>query len=203
MDISERIGLLPHVAWLADRSFVSTMLAFWLVTPIVPMLLACVFESRWLPLRPSRQFLSFFPGDLFLGVMMACLFQAARELPGVRVLPLWFHVVLQVVTIVAAVLLWNREKEARIYPPRAMRSPTKLYHDFVLYSFYGYVAVATIAAIIAAFIVYGTWPSWWTLAGGLLGLVWAMLVAKDSTAAGSAVKARFAHIEHWKPILRR
>lgn len=199
----DQLGLLGYANWLTGHGFLLTIFLCWLLTPGMMIVIAPLLESRWLPLGRYRQFRSFFPGDLFLGVSTAGLLVLAQTLPPV---PRWYnsgvwHWSVQIAAIAVALVLTWSEYKAGAYPLRAILSPTKLYHNFLLYGGYGYVALTTLVAVL-----FGSdWT--WSFAGWLVLcllplLWWGYLVIQDNSLSGEQArwKAASAHIEDWTPI---
>lgn len=208
MDTASKIGLLPGFGWVTGTgNFFLTLMICWLVTPVGMIAVGLICESRMVPLRPSRQFLSFFPGDIFLGVAAAGLLVMARQLPAeLR----WYnatawHVIVLVFTALVAVVMTYGEWKSGVYPTRAIFSPTKLYHNILLYVGYGYVIVTTLVAVVAGL----SWSSRPTFVAGLAcclvpGVIWGVLVVKDNSlsTAQSHDKAAHAHVGNWEPFWR-
>ncbi len=199
MNTADRIGLLPGFGWLADHSFGVTLGLCLLVTPIGHCLVGLLLESRWVPISPGKQFLSFFPGDIFLGIATACLLVAAKQLPDEnrRYNATWWHIAVLVVMVIVAVWLVLNEFKGGLYPSRAILSPTKIYHTIILIGGFGYLIVTTLFAVGAQA------RGGWLVAAILPGLVWVGLLVHDSTLGPQRAKeiARHAHIAHWHPIL--
>lgn len=201
MGTADTIGLLPGLGWLAGHSFAWTLTLCLFITPVLHVLIGLVFEGRVVPLRPSRQFLSFFPGDVLLGIAVAGMLTQAQKIPGE---PRWFnawwwHVLVLLVAL--AIAAWMTRAEARdgVYPRRAMLSPTKLYHNFALYGIYGYVAFVTFVAVVCA-----AWSWWLLLLVGLPLLLWVGLVVYDNLCSERVRRRRaaYAHVADWRPIWR-
>ena len=204
------LGLFWYVAWLTGRSFWSTWLVLCVLTLGVTMVLARLAESRPLPLRPKHQFVGFFPGVILLGMTAAWLLHLAQDLPydarwynsG------WFNALVQLVTLAFAIKATRDELKQKIYPKRAVFSPTKLYVNFALYAGYGYLITVTLFAVI-----FGSAWSFGFFVQLVLalipGLVWAKLVARENTLGEDdlsdklQIKAAHAHVADWRPIWRR
>lgn len=201
MDIADKIGLLPGFGWIAGHSFIETLIICLVITPFGHIIVGYIGESRLIPVTPDKQFLAFMPGDLFLGVMAAMMLSLAHGLPSEQ---RWYnsiswHVAVLVVALVTATVMTYMEWKGGVYPSRAIFSPSKLYHNGVLYVAYGYVIVTTIVAVLAG----SGWSSSFLLAL-LPGLVWACLVPLDSTiGAKPALKAAHAHVADWHPLWNR
>lgn len=199
MSTADKIGLLPGFGWVAGHEWWLTLVIVWGLTPLAMLIIAPVFEGRSLPLDPERQFPSFFPGDLLLGLTVMSQLLLARHLPVAErwYNSIWFHVLVLVAAILVASLLTWTERHG--YARRALLSPTKLYHNFVLYGGYGYVAVTSLLANIAG----RNWT--WHYAGYFAlslvpGAIWVKLVVDDMTNPGaSARRAKSAHDPDWWP----
>lgn len=205
MTTADRIGLRGYWAWLTDLPPQLTFLYCIIITPVALMIIAPVLESRWLPLSPHKQFLSFFPGDMLLGEMAAWLLLIARDLPDEA---RWYnstiwHALVQISALLIAGYLTYCEYIGGMYPKRAILSPTKIYHNFALYGGYGYLIFTTLIAVL--------FGSEWTplfleeLAFVFIpGLAWVALLIEDNTLPGSInEKAQYAHVADWRPIWKR
>jgi hypothetical protein len=198
VDTALDTGLLPGFRWIVRRRFVWTLLACWLITPVGHCVVGLVLESRWVPLGSDLQFVSFFPGDIFLGLMAAGLLTLAGELRQEARFynSPWFHAAILIVTMsVAAYLTWG-EWQSGFYPDRAIISPTKLYHNIVLYGGYGYVIITALTAVVVQF------RGWMLVFVFLPGIMWAERVVADNSLSPevAAVKAAHAHVADWEPI---
>jgi hypothetical protein len=116
------------------------LLAAWIITPTMVILVSYVLESRKVSFTSSR-FKGFIPGDYLLGGLFASSVALASELPATT--DKWYqsvqwHIIV-LVGAVAGCLLARRFLDAPNYTKRQMNSPSKLYHDFVLYAGYGYL----------------------------------------------------------------
>lgn len=203
MNTADKIGLLPALSWFADHGFIVTLLICLGLTPVLHCFIGLALEGRVVPLAPSKQFLSFFPGDIFLGLMAAGLLVLARGLPsGDRWYNAsWWHIALLIATVSFAVLSTYVEWKSGVYPTKAILSPTKIYHNIFLYGGYGYVIVSTLVAVIAGSSWTGRTASLMVLSL-LPGAVWVALVIRDNSLdpATAKVKAGYAHTADWKPI---
>lgn len=206
MSVADRIGLLPGFGWIAGHPFWMTLLICWAITPGMMIVIAPVLEGRWLPLSPREQFISFFPGDLFLGSGVAALLTAARELPDER---RWYsapaiHIV--AICLAAAVAYWltfKVELEGGVYPKRAITSPTKLYHNGVLYIAYGYVASVALIAVVGGLGWREVFEGGWLTLAIIFLAIWALSVIFEGVVFGKdgmALKARYAHVADWRPF---
>lgn len=201
MEVADKIGLLPGFGWVAGHNLLVTLLICWGLTPFGHLLVGFVGESRLVPISPRYQFLSFFPGDLFLGAMAAGLLVLAQNLPAEQHVynSTWWHVLVFIGGCAVAVGLTWMEYKSGAYPARAILSPTKFYHNGLLYAGYGYIIVTTLVAVLASA------RSWWLVPVLLPGLVWVFFLYKDNTyqPEDAARKARHAHVENWSPLWAR
>lgn len=202
MDVADRIGLLSGFGWMADHGFWVTLAICVAITPLGHLLVGLIGESRLVSIAPSRQFLSFFPGDLFLGVMTAGLLTLASGIDAGQhwYNTTWWHVLVLISAVMVAVIATYGEWKSGVYPTRAIFSPTKLYHNGLLYIGYGYVIVTTLVAVL-----FGGSISWQLPLVLVPGVIWVFLVIKDSTLSAEnpeqlEVKARSAHVADWSPI---
>lgn len=204
MSTADKIGLLPGFGWLAGHSLLVTVMLCWLLTPAGMMVVGAIGESRIVPLSSDRQFRSFFPGDLFLGLMAAGLLLTAQSLPAQArwYNATWWHVlVLCIAGLVALGMTWLEWKSG-VYPTRAIFSPTKLYHNVLLYAGYGYVILTTLVADVAG-MRRASFDSWMTLFVSLaIGGVWLSMVVADNRLSKDELqkKATSAHVADWTPI---
>lgn len=198
MNTADKIGLLWGFGWIADNSFLWTLFLCLLITPMLHLLVGVILEDRIVPLRPSRQFLSFFPGDIFLGFSATFLLVAAQDLAAQDrwFNQWWVHVILLIVTISAALLATLGELREGIYPRDAVFSPTKLYHNFVLYGGYGYVMLSTFLAV-----AWGA-RSWMLVWAIVFFLAWLVLLVVDKSSPRRLIcqRAAHAHVADWAPV---
>jgi len=184
---------------MAGHDFVVTLMICWAITPIGHLAIGLIGESRLVPLDSwnGRQFWSFFPGDVFLGVTAAFLLVAAGNLPSEQRFynATWFHIVVLVVVAAVAIFMTYGEWKSGAYGTRAMYSPTKIYHNGVLYAGFGYVIVSTFIALVGAVELKSL------IVPALFFVVWmGMLVVDNSIAPEPDERAQNAHIEDWSPI---
>lgn len=191
LSAADRIGLLPGFGWMAGHNMVLALLICWLIAPVGFWVCQLLLESTIPTLDPAKNYKSFFPGDLFLGVMVASMLVLCdKRLPAEPRFynSAWWHILwFTVMFIVAAVLTWLDYKDGH-FTLGQLLSPSKFYHNWILYWMYGYVAVTSLWA----FFIGNPWsdhdPSaYFLLACGLgCGIWWAAYVVQDSTAAQSA-----------------
>jgi uncharacterized integral membrane protein len=176
--------------------FLIELFISWFITPGLPWLIGYVFESRAMSLNPKHQFMAFFPGDLLLGLTSAGLAAYATNVTSAG----WYTSVpwAAVVLVGAAVVGWlvrRGENVSKLYPSRAFHSPTKVYHDFVVYVGYGYVLVEMFVTVLFAAL------SWWLILVAVPAMVWGLLLAVDYK--NRFRKAPYAHTANWQPRWQR
>lgn len=118
-------------------TFVVALILLWLfVSPGGLVIVGLVLESRMTPLI-DRQYRSFFPGDLFNGFAAAWFVASATSLDvSVWDDRLWLIDV--GVFVIAGIAAYNVHHLGHDkYPIRKVHSPTRKFHDLVLYWFYG------------------------------------------------------------------
>lgn len=147
-----------------------TLLA-WLLTPVAHCLVGLLLEGRIVPLWKG-QWRSFFPGDIFLGVAVGCLAAANCRAGAVSTLqrPV-VHGAIAACTVLVAVVM--TASEAKMLPITALLSPIKLYHNFVLYGGYGYVAVVLLIGVLHGGLVH------YIALAVVMASCWVYLVVRD------------------------
>lgn len=198
------LGLFPYAAWLAGHGLFVSLLFCLLLAPLAMVVIAPLFESRFLPLG-KNQFGSFFPGSLYLAIATAILLVLAGDLPHEAhwYNSFWWNLLLQLGAIIAAVGLTYGAYRTKIYPPRALRSPTKVFNN-LLYAFYGYVTVEVFTAVL-----FGSdWGFWFgvkqTVAWYFLYL-WLRRIIRDARLPKTNPEAykrklAHAHVADWQPL---
>jgi hypothetical protein len=181
--------------------FVIVMVFAWVLTPGLFILIGWVFEGRKIPLHPRHQFLGFFPGDLFLGVLTGGLITHVVVFPPAQgwYTSWWWYLIVFVSASAVAISLTAWELRTGSYSKRAILSPTKLYHNGLLYVGYGSIIVSTLFAAL-----FGA-PTWWLALIILPGLAWAVCNVLDGSVRlwgpnPMHRKAFHAHKRDWQPI---
>ncbi len=138
MSKADKVGILPGFGWIVDLNPWLALLAAWLITPGMVWFIGYVLESR-VPMFNRYTFLSFVPGDFFLGIVFASSVALSQYLP----LSGWYQSTAWQWTVFVgafvACLLMRQFGDKPNYTNRALWSPTKVYHDFCLYWIYGYL----------------------------------------------------------------
>lgn len=203
MSTAEKIGLFPGFGWIAGHELWVTLLICWFITPGMIFILGWIGESRMIPVSPNYQFISFIPGDFFLGAMAASILVLAQDLPSASnwYNSPWLHGAVVIAAVSVAVLLTRGEyQDPNGYGRRGVLSPTKLYHNLVLYGGYGYVIITTLVAVVSASETRG-----WFLAGSLVfGVIWVSLLVLERRDSEKVKRQRVenAHVSNWSPIWR-
>lgn len=208
-EIQQGFYLLGPFNWLLGHNFPITLLLCLLLSPVGMILVGLVGEARLVPLSPRKQFLGFMPGDIFLGIGAALLLTVAQDLPyGQWYNNLLVHQVLLGITMVVALVMTIVELVSKFYPFWAIVSPTKLYHNFLLYGGYGYMIVLLVFAggsgifMSIQFAQFNPWNLLWYLLALVALFLW-MGCNKLDTVPGflgqlpRSEKAKFAHIDKW------
>jgi FtsH-binding integral membrane protein len=137
MRVSDKLGSLSWLAWFYDHGWLAAALITAAVSWGAMNIIALVFERR--VLWPSEQYAAFYWGDLIgLSGAAAAITYMARWLPAGHQ---WYHSVLWHgvvlwVSFVGGAIYWVMEKPN--YTHAQLFSPTKLYHNWVIYGLVGY-----------------------------------------------------------------
>lgn len=201
MTTAQKLGLLPPMSWLAGGGPIAIFIKCFLLTPVMMIVIGIVLESRLIPLTPDKQFLSFIPGDIFLSLFAGSLLVLSSKLPAKKTwynsLPWQIFALIACLSVAGVV---HFVAEAAVYPPAALNSPTKLYHDIVLYGLFSYLIIPTAIANL----VMRNLRAWrWLIV--LLWLAWLALAISDSIPGTNLTgidKTKTAHIANWQPIWR-
>jgi hypothetical protein len=198
---AERIGYLPFLGWFVSGPLAATLFA-WLLTPVGVYVLAFILESRRIgrDFRPFKDaFRGFMPGDVFLGISFG---QFVWQLEKFKnnspewCRSWWWHLIVACGAVVVALVVRD-VNDRPLYFPRAMRSPTKLYHDFVIYMGFGYMFFCT---MVTASVV-SRWDHTLQMPYAFLA-GWVACLIYDGTRS-KVQKMRMAassHPYHWYPI---
>ena len=186
---------------LSSNVFWKVLIISLLVTPIGMILVGIVLESRIVPLW-RNQSKAFIPGDIGLGVMLATGWYLYPQIPagnfwGSAIMPLiglW-------VGVLTCYLMRTKFDGENNYPRLALRSPTKRYHDFVLYI--GYLA-AIITICVPAILFGTTWNGNFEVKMvGFIGFgVWLAGMAQDATDPDMSSKSEKMHVVDYQPLRR-
>jgi hypothetical protein len=180
--------------------FLKVLFISWAITPLGMIFVGIVFESRVIPLW-GDQSRAFNPGDIGLGFTLATGVYLYQQIPSDS---FWVSGRMVSIGCIVAVLTcyvmrtWIDGENN--YSRGALNSPTKLYHDFVLYL--GFLW-ALVSACVPG-ILFGT--SWGgdNLSCKLVGLVgfavWVYGMYLDATDEESERKSRVRHTAFYQPI---
>ena len=184
---SEKLGLSGPYAWILDQNwfgsgvvaqFAAYVAICWLITPVGHLVWGVISQFQFLPIWRG-QWRSFFPGDLFLGLGVAGFMTYAVSMPEQQ--DRWFQatwwqvVVVSVAIIMAIVLTLVMDRPAMELT--ALLSPSKIFHNGLLYVGYG-----SLAALCAIGGVAGHWGEptvWWVLAPFVPFGLWVSTVVID------------------------
>ena len=184
-----------------NQSFPVVFAAYLLLTPLLPyVFIAPLLESRWLPFNLRRQFATFVVGDVLLA-LSAALMTISNQSGEFKRIPAWIMLSVLAITIAVSIVITKGEYTAATrgdefaYEPRAVISPTKLYHNIVLYAGYAFVLVM----LLIEMILQGA-----GLSKVLLALIpaigWAITLVLEEKLTSDDVRrsrARNAHIASW------
>lgn len=197
-------GLFWPFSYLTNHSWWLTVLLCLAITPGMMFVVGIVGESRLLPIDPWHQYLSFLPGDLFLSWAVANMLVLAQNLPHEKhwYNSVWWHGIVLTVALGVAVMMTRMELLADpsapyAFPARALRSPTKVFHNFLLYGGYGYLSVATFVALVA-----GKQFNTMLLCAIAPIVLWLACLFGERYSSDQTRQQRIenAHVESWKPI---
>ena len=149
-----------------------------ILTPIMMFLIGIIFEKRILPIGKGQSW-AFWPGDLALGPILALIVSQISLLPHRGWWRGWLWLTLVIIGAVAAIVFMRVIGDAPAYrgsEGATANSPTKWYHDIVLYGIFGtLIVVPGIPVLIAT--PWANNPNKYYM---LLGLfVWAFGLAYD------------------------
>lgn len=201
--ITDTIGLLPIFNLLTGHSYVVTLVICFIISPVMLYLIGIIGESRFVPILPRKQFLSFMPGDIFTAWGTANLLVMSQKLPNgiFWYNNLMFHLIILIGAIIAAILIThgelNPEPGAISYKRRAVLSPTKIYHNLGLYGLYGYIIITTFVACAAGGI------NFWTIIKAVSPfLIWIIFLLTEGkvTRKTKLLRVNNAHVYDWQPL---
>jgi hypothetical protein len=196
------LGLFWYASWLGGHGFFVSLLLCLALAPLAMVVIAPVFETRFLPLG-KKQFDGFFPGTVFLAIGTAILLSIASDFDHDPhwYNSTWWHLIVQLGTLIGAVVMTIGDR--KVYPKRALYSPTKVFNN-LLYAFYGYVIVTTFVTEL----VGGGWSFWTGVKEAVAWLciaLWVVRVRRDGKLRKTDpdafnAKVAAAHIPDWAPI---
>lgn len=194
-----------------DAPFYVVLSVALILTPLLSIfIIAPVFEGRRLPLDPKNgQFYTFVYGDIALAAAATILVVVNQAYDFVP-LANWWMGLAGVVTVVVALIMTAgeyaaaRNSDEYAYAPRAVLSPTKLYHNLVLYG--GYVWLLVMLLTESVLIIIHN-PEQWIggsimiaaalFFAGLWG--YTMILDEQSSSDQKRLRADKAHIANWQP----
>lgn len=211
MTVAERIGLPSFLGWLVEHPTLTFFYAL-MITPGMVWLMAVVFESRVVGkhFRVIKDaFAAFMPGEVYLALCLYFFTLACGDLPDSRswYSNRWYHISVFTAWVVVGLLLREfKEKRMLGYTKSQLWSPSKVYHDFVLYMGYGYLlTVVATAALFGA--DYGVNTQTFHVCFGVAAFalwVWGMLCDGRTYTHNRAEFNRLVSMAHgrWNPIWR-
>lgn len=202
MPNSDKLDLLPGLWWLVDGSPVMAAVYALILTPVMMFVIQLVLEGRR-PASYANQFRGFIPGDIFLGLSFGVMVALADKLPDGD--NRWFNTGwFQLLALAGAigVFIVGSRLDEELYSGAQLASPSKVYHDYLLYLGYGYVLLKVgVATLFAA-----PWSDW-PLKVAMLALVgcWVACLLHDAAQPYSRKErmAAKAHVARWRPIWAR
>lgn len=198
-------GLLVGFDW----SFWPLFWLYFTLTPFAMFVIALVLETRWLPINLRRQYVSFLIGDIFLA-WTAALLSVNNQGSVYKPMHIWAGLLLLAATVIVSIVMTNGEYQEAVkkasgnhpdliaYEVRAVLSPTKLYHNIVLYAGYVFILVM----LLAETTLQGT-PFWMIMLLLVPALVWlAILILENYLTSDEVKQLRCdgvigAHIKDW------
>lgn len=186
-------------------------ISFWLMLvgvsaiPYAMYPVAYLGESR----RPGRgpndvpvwrdQSRAFMPGDFGLALMVTCCLQLRSRLAADWAISLWFKGLVLLVAVGIFLAARTYLYTPKHYSRSAWNSPSKRYHDFVMFLLFGSVALYVCLPVYLTI----SWQSYWSVhLLGLFGLaLWVTGNVYDFT-HNETPSAR-QHPAAWTPIWRR
>lgn len=202
MSTADRIGLLPGLGWLfAGRGFWATFGICMLVSPLGLWIVQLCIERRPISLKREDNYLSFFPGDVFLGLAATGFLMLAQQLPDEQ---RWYnsvvwHIIVMLCCAIGGLMMLLTEYRRGQYTIGEILTPTKLYHDVGLYVGYGSVIVSTGIAVIFGGVFFSRWTCALLVVIGLL--VWGFLFWFDQNALSQTqrnLKSAATHQADWR-----
>lgn len=207
MSTSDKIGLLPGFGWFAGHGFWLTFGICMLVSPLGLWIIQLVIERRAVSLSREDNYLSFFPGDVFLGAAATSFLALAAHLPSEQhwYNSTWWHSTVLLCCIVGGLYMTYIEYRRGQYALQQILSPTKLYH-LALLGLYGYVIVSTGFAVLFGGAFFSRWLCTVLVVIGLA--VWGFLFWFDQNAIMQTeeqqfFKSRARHSISWTDNWRR
>ena len=169
---------------------------FWLIWPGLMFLVGLVGESRLVPVW-KHQSKVFIPGEFFLGTALV----AELGMWKVRMsiwsddLGMWV-IIISMVTLILFPALRNRDVVN--YPPRAIKSPTKITHDIVGYILIPIAMIGLGVPYIPLIFMRDNWANWVVFLASMVG--YSVCVAIDCKNGFTPEDTQARHPSDWRPI---
>lgn len=187
--------LLNRIIWLP---WPIVLMIGWLITPGMMFVLGWILESRTLPIIENSR--AFLPGDFFLGLILASsavILRNSRIRRDSFVLSKRWLIFASVLTAVAVFLVGKLVLDRGNYTIGQILSPTKLWHDIIVYMGYGpIIATMAIPALLPS-------PGESLLTRCLrIGMIAGIIIFGSCLVLDSAssLEYRRLHIEWWSPF---
>lgn len=181
-----------------DLPLVQVFLLYLVLTPLLSIaVIAPLLESRLLPVRFRDQFLTFTVGDIALAWFATWMTMSNRR-SDYQPIATWWVVVVAVVAAAIAIVITRGELNDKgdfAYAKRAVVSPTKLYHNGILYV--GYLWLLTML-LTQSYLQGWTWNMLWM---AIPLLVWVATMYVDNVFSSDNTKrsrAANAHTGQWQ-----
>ncbi|WP_156724527.1 hypothetical protein [Streptomyces apocyni] len=150
---------LPYVGSPLHHGPLTTFFAAFAISPGIPALLALTLERR--VMKGRREFVAFYYGDPLLALAAATGVALSGPSPQASVLHLIagpVPLILMACWLAFGAWQWKAELRAGMYTPAQAWSPTKIWHQMVVYPVLGYMVTATVVAGMATPTGFaGTW----------------------------------------------
>ena len=195
----------------ADWHPIILLLGFWLFWPGTFFLVGYIGESRIIPIGRGQS-VTFFPGDLSLGVVATAFIGIAANVQLPWDWPkgeLWLIICLAIAAII--VTLMRLRFDAPNYPPRAAKSPTKWVHDLIGYGFFPFFYLwlglpQMLYALSDHSSFRANWACWLVIFLAIfffIGCIIADFALNHSISAVGDDALAMRHPSDWRPIWRK
>lgn len=171
----------------------------WLLSPLGMVLVGWVLESRWVPWWRD-QARAFIPGDFLLGIVFAVGYYLT---PQVELASWWRSLEFAGLTFMGAIglfCLMRYKLDGPKYPPGALKTPTKRYHDYALYVGYAWVLLFVCVPAILTVALRGPANFGVTFVAFAALTIWVVMLVLDET--NPDVPSSRAHAYSYNPIWR-
>lgn len=164
-----------------------------ILTPVTMFIIGILAEKRILPIGKGQS-RAFIPGDFCLGPIMGLAVAQIPLLPKSGFWQSWFWPVAVVVVAIVAIVFQRLVGDApnyKVSEGATANSPTKWYHDIVLYGILG-----STMAVVAIPVLVSTANTWLKFAMVALLFVWLIGLIYDSIRP-EHMRRRVMHPSNW------